>query len=174
MAKNIINLLPREIIYQWIDKYNSKVCKLWHAIWCTKPMTIRSPNNHTFLRENINYPLSGLSKFKNLITLMQCHFHFHLLSTIILIQNSFFSKHRSDIIFKTSTFLHKILFKIFMFSFMFTEYYFCVIIFFSGLFFCYISSMICYYQLLLFRKYDLLLYFSSSCYIFYPLLILFF
>jgi len=54
MPKNIINLLPREIIYLWINKHNSQVCKLWYSIWCTKPMIVRFPDGRTLWYANLN------------------------------------------------------------------------------------------------------------------------
>jgi len=62
----LINKLPNEIINQWVNKYNSKVCHLWHSIWCTRPMIIK------LLRGNkqIICPLDILSsKLKNLVKL---------------------------------------------------------------------------------------------------------
>ena len=35
------NVLPKDIVYQWIDKSNITVCKDWYEIWCNKPMTVR-------------------------------------------------------------------------------------------------------------------------------------
>jgi hypothetical protein len=70
MNKNIVNLIPREIIYQWIKKTNSEVCKLWYEIWCTKPMSVDLTNKSSkYVTEDISCSLSVLSKFKNLVAL---------------------------------------------------------------------------------------------------------
>jgi len=78
---NKINTLPCEIIGYWVNKENSKVCKLWRTIWCMKPIAIVSSNQRNqcpltivLIFENIwrldlriipiNFPIKKLTTLK--------------------------------------------------------------------------------------------------------------
>jgi len=61
---DIIDTLPHEIIYQWINKGTSKVSKLWCKLWYSKPMSIKLRNDHFAVKD-----ADILLKFKNLVTL---------------------------------------------------------------------------------------------------------
>lgn len=37
----IHNILPKDIVHLWVDKYNVTVCKDWYDLWRNKPISVR-------------------------------------------------------------------------------------------------------------------------------------
>jgi len=70
--RNIINTLPHEIIYQWVNKNTFGTCKLWRKLWRTKPMSVtlyRVVHKYNDDLIDLEFEIGALLKFKNLITL---------------------------------------------------------------------------------------------------------
>jgi hypothetical protein len=63
MLKNI-NDLPQEIIRQWINQQNSKVCKLWRTFWFSKATSICFKYNDIDLSTNIANKFRYLTALK--------------------------------------------------------------------------------------------------------------